>query len=126
MSILESIIARARQDPRRVVFPESHDARVLRAVSHLARDGIVEPVLLGNPGEVSAKARSTGVDLRGVAIENPSSSPERDACHRAAADALEGKGLDAAAIAELLEDPLYYAAAMVRAGRAAGSLAPGR
>jgi phosphate acetyltransferase len=123
VSILESIITRARQQPRRVVFPEAQDGRVLRAVSRLARDGIVEPVLLGNPDEVGNKASATGVDLRGVEIENPSSSPERDVCHRAAADALEGKGLDDAAIAELLEDRLYYAAAMVRAGRAAGSLA---
>ena len=121
--ILQDILDRARANPKRIVLPESSDARVLRGAARLARERIVEPVLLGEPAEVRARARAAGAEVSGLVIENPGDGPGRDECLKAASDALDGKRQDDGAIEELLRDPLYYAAAMVRAGQVAGSLA---
>jgi len=106
VSQLQRIIDRAKVARRRVVFPESGDARVLRAVSTLARESIVAPVLLGDEDRATAAAADAGATLDGVEIVDPSTDPDRQSCLDAAAEAF-----------------LYYAAAMVRAGRVAGTVA---
>jgi phosphate acetyltransferase len=123
VAILESILERARQDRKRIVLPEALDPRVLRGVARLAREGIAEPLLLGEPGEIGPRAHAVGADLSGVIIEQPARASGRARCLEVASEALAGKGLGDEEIENLLEDPLYYAAAMVRAGQAAGSLA---
>jgi phosphate acetyltransferase len=105
------------------VLPESSDDRILKSALRLARERIVEPVLLGEPEEVNSRARAVGAGATELVVENPADGPGREGCLKAARAALDGKGLDDAAIADLLRDPLYYAAAMVRAGQVAGSLA---
>ena len=46
MSVLQTLLERARERPARIVFPEAGDARVLAAVRRLAAEKIVEPVLV--------------------------------------------------------------------------------
>jgi len=105
------------------VFPESDDGRVLRAASRLALERIVEPVLLGSPARVRAAAAAAGAALTGVELLDPAADSGRLHCISAAHEALGVKGMTEAAVAELLRDPLYYAAAMVRDGSAAGTVA---
>ncbi|HSG50395.1 MAG TPA: phosphate acyltransferase [Longimicrobiales bacterium] len=45
-----SLRERARAQRRRIAFPESHDPRIVEAAETLAREGLVEPVLLGPRG----------------------------------------------------------------------------
>jgi phosphate acetyltransferase len=123
---LERIVERAKANRRRVVFPESEDARVLRAVARLSRDGIAEPVLLGEPDRVRSAASEAGSALDGVAIVDPLTDPERQSCLDAAADAIGGRGGGPVDVEALLRDPLYYAAAMVRSGAVAGTVAGAR
>jgi phosphate acetyltransferase len=120
---LQRIIDRAKAAHRRVVFPESGDARVLRAVSTLARESIVAPLLLGDEDRATAAAADAGATLDGVEIVDPSTDPDRQSCLDAAAEAFRVRGREPAPVEALLDDPLYYAAAMVRAGRVAGTVA---
>jgi len=115
MKALQEIIDRAREHPVRIVFPEAQDPRVLRAAGELSRRGIVKPVLLGSEAVVTATADRAAVDLTGVTIVDPERDERREA-HLAAAR-------DASVDETLLENPLYYAAAMVRAGSVEGSVA---
>jgi phosphate acetyltransferase len=92
----------------------------MHAAARLAAEGIVEPILLGPAEPLRGAAQAEGLDLRALRIADPATSPGRAGCVEAAREALDGKPLDAE---ELLEDPLYYAAAMVRAGQADGSVA---
>ena len=101
MPPLDRIIERAREARKRIVFPESDDPRVQRAAARLAAEGIVEPLLVGDPA----------------------TDPARDDCIDAAAEPLRARGMDRAEVERLLADPLYYAAAMVRAGAADGTVA---
>ena len=113
MAVLDQILARASRHKRRIVFPESDDPRTIGAVARLAREGIVEPVLLDRGGNLDRSA------LPGVEIVRPGSHAGHAACVAAAEQARAERG-DAR---ELIDDPLHYAAAHVRAGLSAGTVA---
>ncbi len=72
------LLERARADRRRIVLPEGNDERVLRAAEELVHSMVVDITILGNPTEVQAKAVATGVDLTGMEIIDPATSPLRD------------------------------------------------
>lgn len=109
MGVLDQILLRASKRPRRIVFPESGDSRTIEAVERLARDGIVTPVLLAKDASVSTQ----------VEVVEPGRHDGHAACISAANEARGDRG-DAA---DLIEDPLHYAAAYVRAGLADGTVA---
>jgi phosphate acetyltransferase len=119
----QRILERARAARRRVVFPESGDPRVLRAVERLAHEGIVEPVLLGAPDAVRRAAAAAGSALEGVAIVDPAAGAARERSVAAVAEALDARGKKRDDLRELLRDPLHFAAAMVVADEAAGTVA---
>ena len=75
--IMRGIINRASRDPKRIVFPEGDEIKVIRAAAQLVDDGIAVPVLLGKRARISAIARDANVDLEGIEIEDPSASPKR-------------------------------------------------
>ena len=111
MAVLDQILARASRCKRRIVFPEADDPRTIGAVARLARDGIVEPVLLDCGADLD---RSSLPDT--VEIVRPGGH-DGHAAVVAAAEQARGERGDGA---ELIDDPLHYAAAYVRAGWAAG------
>ena len=115
MDPLELLYEKARKRPRRIVFPESTEPRTLRAVSRLAEEGLVRPILLGTP--------SAAVSPDGVEIRDPEEPELRKACEAAAEDAVRGTRHDASEARSWLADPLHFAAAMGRAGKADGSVA---
>lgn len=122
MSPLERILQRAGAHPRRIALPESDDARIVSAAVRLARDGICEPMLIGSQATVEATARAAGVDARGVRVEDPETSELLPDCLTALSEALAGKrGAEEPGVAP--PSRLYFAAALVRAGLVAGTVA---
>ena len=122
--IIDCIRKRAAKERRRIVFPESKDPRILQAAAIISREAIACPVLVGNPKKVQASARSMGLSLSGIDILEPDSA----ATARYAAQQLEGwrsQGTTEIEALGRLEDPLYFAAAMVRAGDADGLVGSG-
>ncbi|MFC1806453.1 phosphate acetyltransferase [Planctomycetota bacterium] len=63
--------ALAREDPKRIIFPEATDARIIEAAGICAREGICEPVLLGDKEHVAEAAKDAGVPLDGVDVRDP-------------------------------------------------------
>ncbi|MBF0511350.1 MAG: phosphotransacetylase [Candidatus Omnitrophica bacterium] len=45
--VIQSIRQKAQRDPKRIIFPETEDPRILSAVDYIRAEGIAEPVLLG-------------------------------------------------------------------------------
>ena len=123
VNALRKILDRAREHPERIVFPEAGDARVLRAVSRLAAEGIVDPVLVGDAESIANAAREQKVDLARVAIEDPGRSEHRHECVAIVQGAFRKRRPDEARVARMLDDPLYFAATLVRVGAAGGMLA---
>ncbi len=104
--------------PRSVAFPDALDERVLQAAHELGSEGLMSPVLLGNPMQIRDKARSCGAVLEAVRIVDPASAPQRDTYAAALHARMHGKAGIASpedASRQLL-DPLWYGAAMLAAG----------
>ena len=57
---IEKIKDKARNDPKRVVFPESIEERTLKAIAQIVEEGTAHPVLLGNESEIRAKIDAFG------------------------------------------------------------------
>ena len=66
--LMHPVFEAARTSPKRIVYAEGEDPRVLRAVQTLLDDRIAEPILLGRRAEIERQARELGLrmDLRGA------------------------------------------------------------
>ncbi|MEX2180807.1 MAG: NADP-dependent malic enzyme [Gemmatimonadaceae bacterium] len=76
--LMRGLASRASRDPRRVVFPEGEDPKILRAAQILHDEGIAIPILLGRKERVYATAEGLGIELDGITVEDPTSSPRRE------------------------------------------------
>ena len=65
-------------EPRRLVFTEGTDARILEAAARLKQEGIIIPVLIGDPEAVKAAAADGGFDIEGLEIINPAQFADMD------------------------------------------------
>jgi malate dehydrogenase (oxaloacetate-decarboxylating)(NADP+) len=73
--VIRSVVNRAKENPKRVVFPEGDHPLIQQAVSQMVDEGICIPILLGEPQKVKAVAAEHGIDLTGVEILDPETDP---------------------------------------------------
>ena len=76
--MFDKLIEILKANPRKIVFTEGSDARILEAASRLKKDGFLTPVLVGNVEEVKAAAAKGGFDIEGLEILDPLNYPEMD------------------------------------------------
>lgn len=117
MSFLETVHARARANPRRVVLPEGVDERTLVAAARLAKDGLAHPTVLGGP-EVGEELRRLGA--RDVALVDPAHDPRRPSLAARLYERRKAKGLTQDEAYRKSADPLYFGALLVAAGEIDG------
>lgn len=115
MDLMAELQAKAKANPKRVVFPEGGDERILRAAGQAVREGIALPILLGEGNAVMAVAERVGVDMKGISVVYPTSSPKLD---EYAVAYCRGRDIPTGAAAGLLRGALYFGAMMVRQGEA--------
>jgi len=123
MKIMLSIRDRARSQKATIVLPEANDERIVRAAVAAAADGLARPVLIGDRGAIAAVAGQTGLDLGGVATEEPAASERLEAYSRLLFERRKHKGMTEAEAREVAMDPMYFGALMVAAGDADGFVA---
>jgi malate dehydrogenase (oxaloacetate-decarboxylating)(NADP+) len=111
--ILRGVILRAQHSPRRVVFPEGEEPKVIRAARILVDDGIAQPVLLGNRVIIEHLAHELGLSLDDITIEDPYNSPQRDRYATALWEQRQRKGLSLAEANQRLLNPNYFGSMMV-------------
>ena len=66
--MFNAMIETLKANPRKIVFTEGHDARILEATARLNEGGFLTPILIGNVDEVKANAAKGGFDIEGVEI----------------------------------------------------------
>lgn len=125
MHLVDQIKAKARQNLQTVVLPEGYDDRMVQAAGPIARDGLANVILLGDPATLSAKAESLGVSLEGVTLLDPKNSPKLEEYVDELVEVRKKKGLSREDAKKLLtdDDNLFYGAMMVRKGDAGGAVA---
>ena len=115
MNVIESLRERAAQNPKRIVFPESGDPRVIDAANTFQKEGLGKAVVVCE-GDVP--------DLD-PAVECVSSQEPtlREAAIQRLVENRKHRGMDRQRAAEALSNPLLFAALLVNTGFADGSVA---
>jgi malate dehydrogenase (oxaloacetate-decarboxylating)(NADP+) len=75
---LRNLTAKAKQDPKRVVFAEADNYKILRAAQIVKEEGIATPILLGNIDKIKTDPCENDLDLGDVQIIDP-----REGCENA-------------------------------------------
>lgn len=119
MEILESLKSKINGKDVRIVFPEATDERILGAVVRLKREGLVEPILVGNQEDVSSVAKDHGFDLDGVEVLDPENYEEYDELVESFVERRKGKATEEDA-REILKDVNYFGTMLVHTDRADG------
>ena len=124
MDLMQDIIARAKADKQRIVLPEGTEERTLKAADRLLADGVADIILIGNPAEIKELAAGFGLNHIGEATLVDPKNHEKKAAY---ADLLfqlrQKKGMTPEKAAVLVEDPLFLACLMIKAGDADGEIA---
>ena len=91
--MFQQLIDTLKKSPKRIVFTEGTDARILEASARLLAGTWLAPILIGNEAEVKAAAEEVGFNIRGAEIIDPATYPDmdkmRNACAKAKAAAPE-------------------------------------
>ena len=116
--IMRGIINRAVRDPKRVVFPDGEEPKIIRAAQLLVDDGIAMPILLGDRERIESIARSGGISLEEIEIEDPATSPMREEYVRYLWNRRQRKGLSVGEAHQLLYSGNYFGCCMVACGHA--------
>jgi len=117
--LMSRVITRAKKDPKRVVFAEADNTKILKAAQLIRDEKIGEPILLGNKQKIKKLIRVNSLDLEDVLVIDPN---EEKAKIRAFGEILydkrKRKGLTPYESRKLMKDRNYFGAMMVETGEA--------
>src|ERR1051326_9482109 len=111
---------RAAHNPRRIVFPESTDPRILAAAMRLVELRIARPILVGSPAATERKTQELGLKLSQVEVIDAGSTVLAERYSKILLPDWRSRGVTEIEAQRRLENPMHFAAAMVRAGDADG------
>ncbi len=113
-NILAEIKAKAKALQKTIVLCEGEDSRVVQAAADATKEGVAKIVLLGNEADI--KAKNPSVDLTGVTIIDPLTSPKLAEYNAKLCELRASKGMTEEQAAKLLQDGTYFGAMMLKMG----------
>ena len=123
MTLIESIIARAKSNKQRIVLPESLEERTLTAADMALADGIAEIILIGNPEEIFALAEKLGLkNIDKATIIDPATSEKTAEYANLLYELRKNKGMTPEKAAQQVLDPLYFGCLIIKNGDADGQI----
>jgi len=117
MRFIESVYQKLKRHPKRIVFPEGSEPRVLRAASRYAKLQLGPAVLLGKKEEIEAVALEEKVSLDHVNIIDPATSSELPVFCQRLEKLKRYRDLGARQAEEIMKNPNYFGAMMVQYGQ---------
>jgi len=112
------IIQKAKNKPRRVLFPEGEHEKILRAAHILLEEKIGQPMLIGDTEVIRAKAADLGVPLEKIQIVDPATWPMREAYIQTLYELRQRSGVTLSEARELIHNRNLFGAVMVQVGDA--------
>jgi malate dehydrogenase (oxaloacetate-decarboxylating)(NADP+) len=115
--LMRLLINKARSDPKRVVFGEGEEPRIIRAAAAAKEEGIGHPILLGRPEVVRQKVQDLGLDFEPTVIE-PQFSQQYEAYCQAFFQLRQRKGITWSRARAFMRRRSYFGPMMVQMGDA--------
>lgn len=119
--LLKNITEKAKCNPKRIVFAEADNYKILKAAQLVYEEGIALPILLGKEVKIAEVAKEYHLELGNIPIIDPRSAKHRNK-KNFYADMLyekrKRKGVTLAEAQEMMRSRNYYGSAMVEMGDA--------
>ena len=119
--LLRVISNKAKQNPKRLVFAEADNPKILKAAANLYEDGLAFPILLGTPQRINKIAEENNLDISEMPIIDPRSD-EMESKRKEYGEILfekrKRKGLNLYESNKKMRDRIYFGAMMVATGDA--------
>jgi len=116
---------KARRDPKRIVFAEADNLKILKTAQICFDEGVAYPILLGNERKIRSIAEQNGIDLEDIPIIDPQLD-EYDDKRKEYGDLLfnkrQRKGLNLYDSAKMMKNRSYFGCMMVETGEADGMI----
>ncbi len=122
MDILKDIRKKAKGNPKKIVFPESSDERVLRACEAISKSRIAKPIILGNPKEILEKAEKLKINLKEIEIIDHLRSLKSDEYSKSLFNLRKQKGMNEEQAKNMIKDALVFGAMMIEKNDADGMI----
>lgn len=119
--VMRVIGNKARRDPKRIVFAEADNLKILKAVQIVFDDGIGYPILLGDENKIREIAAANNIDLEGIPIMDPRSDAleEKRTAYAEIFFRKRGRrGFNAYESKKIMKDRNYFGCMMVETGDA--------
>ncbi len=119
--LIRTITAKAKSNPKRVVFAEADNYKTLRAAQIVKEEGIAFPILLGNQEKINNLIHEYGFELDGVEIIDPQAEIKSERFERYAEHLYQKRqrrGVNKLDSRKLMTNRNYFAASMVEFGDA--------
>lgn len=110
------MINKLKQDPKKIVFTEGTDERILEAASRLLASNFLTPILVGNPDEVQAAAEESGYNIRGAVIVDPDNFDRMDEMVEMFCELRKGKNMQPDEARKILNQGNYFGTMLVKMG----------
>ncbi len=124
MSIINELIQSAKDNAKKIVYPEATDLRVLTGAAKAKADGLVtEAILIGVEEDIKKAASENGIDITGLTIVEPAVDANFESFTNTYFELRKHKGISIEDAQKKIADPLNYGAMMVKEGLADGSVA---
>ncbi len=120
MRFIGSVIDKLQRHPKRIVFPEGTEPRVLQAARQFYSLRLGVPILLGDRAKVKEAAAALNVSVEGIRIINPEESPDLESFVKRFELLRRGKGIQEKEAREAMTKANYFGAMMVAMRQADG------
>ena len=121
--VMRAVISKAQQSPRRIVFSEGEEEKILRAAQILIDEGIATPVLIGSTARIREIAEGLNLRLAKAEIVDPDTFPRLEEYVKEVYRLRQRKGITLSEARNQLRNKNALAAMMVYMGDADGFIA---
>ncbi|RMF93698.1 MAG: NADP-dependent malic enzyme [Candidatus Schekmanbacteria bacterium] len=118
--IVRTIISKAKSNPKKIVFPEGENEKIIRACHILIDEKIAKPVLLGRKEKIKSIAENYRLNIDDAEIINPLESEKFKTYVEKLHDIRKRNGVTLVEAKEMMKNPIVYGSMMVHVGDAEG------
>jgi phosphate acetyltransferase len=107
-----------KKSPKKIVFTEGSDPRVLEAASRLLASSFLSPILVGSEDEIAEAAEESGFNIRGAHIVDPANYDRIDEMVALFCELRKSKGVTEEQARKTLSQANYFGTMLVKMGEA--------
>lgn len=115
---MRSLYNRAKAAPKRVIYPEGENPRIIRASHLILQEGIAHPILVGRKARIKKIAKGLNISLKGVEIVDPLKFKRKDEFIETFYKMRQRKGVTLSGAKRYMERRYSFAAMMLHMGEA--------